>query len=283
MTQRINFDSAILDGAPRINLSRRAIISGLAAGTVFPFVTGCETNAATGVSQLLIVNDADIATMASSAWTDMKAQTPVTANSRLKNRVLNVWEKTLHGAEKQGHIAPGQNWDVAVFDTDDVNAFVMPGNRVGVYRGITELTENDDQLSSVLGHETGHVVGKHAAARYSQQVLGQMALAVGQVAIAQSDSLSKYGQHFGVLGGVALQFGVILPYSREHELQADKLGVDYMHQAGYDVKQSVRLWQLMDSNSKGQRPPEFMSTHPDPGRRADELVRYINAKGYALM
>lgn len=283
MTQRINFDSAILDGAPRINLSRRAIISGLAAGTVFPFVTGCETNAATGQSQLLLVGDSQIATMAASAWTDMKAQTPVTANSRLKNRVLNVWEKTLHGAEKQGHIAPGQNWDVAVFDTDDVNAFVMPGNRVGVYRGITELTENDDQLSSVLGHETGHVVGKHAAARYSQQMVGQMAIAVGQVAVAQSETLSKYGPQLGVLGGAALQFGVILPYSRAHELQADKLGVDYMHQAGYDVKQSVRLWQLMDSNSKGQRPPEFMSTHPDPGRRADELVRYINARGYALM
>ncbi|MDX9863120.1 MAG: M48 family metallopeptidase [Rhodospirillales bacterium] len=283
MTKLVDIDSSIFEGAPRINLSRRAIINGLAAGTVFPFISSCETNPATGQSQLLLVNDADIASMATSAWTDMKAQTPVTANSKLKNRVLNVWERTLHGAEKQGHVAAGQTWDVAVFDTDDVNAFVMPGNRVGVYRGITELTENDDQLSSVLGHETGHVVAKHAAARYSQQALGQMALAVGQVAVAQSETLSKYGNEIGVLGGAALQFGVILPYSRQHELQADKLGVDYMHQAGYDVKQSVRLWELMAANSQGQRTPEFMSTHPDPGRRAQELVTYINAKGYALM
>ncbi|MCA8902938.1 MAG: M48 family metallopeptidase [Hyphomonas sp.] len=283
MTERMDIDSAIFEGAPRINLSRRAIISGLAAGTVFPFISSCTTNPATGASQILLVGDNEIASMASAAWTDMKAQTPVTANSQLKNRVLSVWERTVNGAQKAGHIDPNASWDVAVFDTDDVNAFVMPGNRVGVYRGITELTENDDQLSSVLGHETGHVVGKHAAERMSVSVLSQAALVAGSIAIAQSDNLKKYGNEIAALGGAALQFGVILPYSRNHELQADKLGVDYMHQAGYDVKQSVRLWELMDANSKGQRPPEFMSTHPDPVRRAAELRNYINAKGYAII
>jgi len=283
MSELIDIDSAIFEGAPRINLSRRAIITGLAAGTVFPFISSCTTNPATGRSQFVFYDDSQIASMAATAWTDMKAQTPVTANSRLKNRVLHVWEKTLSGAERKGDVAPGQNWDVAVFDTDDVNAFVMPGNKVGVYRGITELTENDDQLSAVLGHETGHVVGKHAAERMSVTMLAQAGLAVSQIAIAQSDTLSKYGSTIGALGGAAMQFGVILPYSRAHELEADKLGVDYMHQSGYDVKQSVRLWDLMGAQSKGQRPPEFMSTHPDPTRRAEELRNYINAKGYALI
>ena len=283
MTKLIDMDSAIFEGAPRVNLSRRAIISGLAAGTVFPFVTNCTTNPATGRSQFVIFGDQEVATMAASAWTDMKAQTPVTANSKLKNRVLHVWEKTLAGAERKGDVATGQSWDVAVFDTDDVNAFVMPGNKVGVYRGITELTENDDQLSAVLGHETGHVVGRHAAERLSITTLAQTGLAVGQIAIAQSDTLSKYGSELGALGGAAMQFGVILPYSRAHELEADKLGVDYMHQSGYDVKQSVRLWELMAAQSSGSRSPEFMSTHPDPARRAQELKTYINAKGYALI
>lgn len=277
------FDSALLANAPRVRLSRRGIIMGLASGSVFPFVSGCATNLATGESQFLIVDDAAIASMSATAWTDMKAQTPQTSNSRLKGRVLNIWDRTIQGAVKQGHIDPSAQWDVAVFDTDDVNAFVMPGNRVGVYRGITELTENDDQISSVLGHETGHVVGKHAAERYSVNMAAQVGLMAGQIAVASSDELSKYGTAIGALGGAAVQFGVILPYSRKHELQADKLGVDYMHQAGYDVKQSVRLWELMDSQSKGQRPPEFMSTHPDPLRRAEELRSYINARGYALM
>ncbi|KCZ88924.1 M48 family metallopeptidase [Hyphomonas johnsonii] len=283
MTERIEFDGRILDGAPRINMSRRAIITGIAAGTVFPFVSSCTTNPATGTNQLVFFGDDQVASMAASAWTDMKAQTPVTANTGLKNRVLNVWSRTIQGAEKEGHVPQGASWDVAVFDTDDVNAFVMPGNRVGVYRGITELTENDDQLSSVLGHETGHVVGRHAAERLSVSTLAQVSLTASQIAIASNDELSKYGTAIGALGGAAMQFGVILPYSRRHELEADRLGVDYMHQAGYDVTQSVRLWELMDANSSGQRQPEFLSTHPDPANRAAALRQYINAKGYALM
>ena len=277
------FDSALLADAPRVRLSRRGMIMGLASGSVFPFISGCATNLATGESQFLLVDDATIANMSATAWTEMKAQTPQTSNSKLKGRVLNIWDRTIQGAVKQGHVNPNAQWDVAVFDTDDVNAFVMPGNRVGVYRGITELTENDDQISSVLGHETGHVVGKHAEERYSVGVAAQIGLMAGQIAVASSEELSKYGSAIGALGGAAVQFGVILPYSRKHELQADKLGVDYMHNAGYDVKQSVRLWQLMGAQSQGQRPPEFMSTHPDPDRRAAELRNYINARGYALM
>ncbi|MBA4337891.1 MAG: peptidase M48 [Hyphomonas sp.] len=287
MTQEIQFgetfDGQLLANAPKVRLSRRGIIMGLAAGSVFPFVSGCATNAATGDSQLLLFGDDQIANMAATAWTDMKAQTPQTSNSKLKGRVLNIWDRTIQGAVKQGHVSPNEQWDVAVFDTDDVNAFVMPGNRVGVYRGITELTENDDQISSVLGHETGHVVGKHAAERMSVTTAAQVGLMAGQIAVASSEELSKYGSAIGALGGAAVQFGVILPYSRKHELQADKLGVDYMHNAGYDVKQSVRLWELMSAQSQGQRPPEFMSTHPDPDRRAAELRNYINARGYALM
>jgi predicted Zn-dependent protease len=277
------FDARLLSNAPRVRLSRRGIIMGLAAGSVFPFVSGCTTNAATGESQLLLFGDDQIASMAATAWTDMKSQTPQTSNAKLKNRVLGIWDRTIKGAAAQGHVNANDQWDVAVFDTDDVNAFVMPGNRVGVYRGITELTENDDQISSVLGHETGHVVGRHAAERMSVSTAAQVGLMASQIAVASSEELSKYGTAIGALGGAAVQFGVVLPYSRKHELQADKLGVDYMHSAGYDVKQSVRLWELMDAQSKGQRPPEFMSTHPDPVRRAEELRSYINARGYALM
>ena len=283
------FDPSLLRNAPRVNLSRRGILAGLAAGTVFPFISACTTNAATGRSQLAFLGDAQIAGMAATAWSDMKTQTPQTSNSRLKNNVLDVWSRTQKGAELtkdangNPHIQPNQQWDVAVFDTDDVNAFVMPGNRVGVYRGITELTENNDQLSSVLGHEAGHVVGRHASERMSVTMLSQAALVGTQIAVAQSEELKAYGGAIAALGGAALQFGVILPYSRAHELEADRLGVDYMHEAGYDVKQAPRLWELMAANSEGKRPPEMMSTHPDPVRRADELKKYINAKGYALI
>ena len=156
----------------------------------------------------------------------------------------------------------------------------MPGQQVGVYRGITELTENDDQLASVLGHEAGHIDGRHSAARASAQMASQVAMVAGQIAIAQSEELRQYGNAISALGGAAIQFGILLPYSRQHELEADKLGVDYMYKAGYDVKQAPRLWELMDKKSAGNRPPEFMSTHPDPARRRQDLINYINANGY---
>lgn len=278
MTERIRFDGELLRDAPKVNMSRRGIIAGLAAGSVFPIVSSCTTNPYTGQQELAFFGEAEIGQMAAAAWSDMRAQTPETSDPRLRSTVLNTWQRIERVTPKAG-----EQWDVAVFDTDDVNAFVMPGNRVGVYRGMVELSENDDQLSAVLGHEIGHSVYRHANRRMSRAILAQTALAAGQVAVTQSDELRQYGNMIGALGGAALQFGVILPYSRQSELEADRAGVDYMHEAGFDVTQSVRLWELMDSKSSGQRPPEFMSTHPDPRRRAQELINYINAKGYALI
>ena len=268
----------IINEAPRVQLSRREIIRGLAVGSVIPIVTSCTTNPETGTSQFLLVGEGQIAQMAASAWTEMKSQTPQSSNSALKSRVNRIWNKISAGANRAD-----EEWEVAVFDTDDVNAFVMPGNKVGVYRGITELTENDDQLASVLGHEVGHVAGRHAAERYSLAIAGQLAMVAGAVAVSQSDTLREYGDTIGVLGGAAVQFGVLLPYSRRHELEADKLGVDYMYRSGYKVAEAPRLWDLMAANSSGSRSPEFMSTHPDPERRATELRQYINARGYDLV
>jgi predicted Zn-dependent protease len=289
---RIDAPRDFLDKAPRIRMSRRGIIKGLACGTIVPIVTGCSTNPVTGAQQLILplFDNAALAAMSTTAWAEMKKQTPQTGDSRLRNRVLTTWDRTAKGRTaalkdkyNQDVAYVPSEWEVAVFDTDDVNAFVMPGQQVGVYRGITELTENDDQLASVLGHEAGHIDGRHSAERASMQTTSQIVLVAGQIAVAQSDELSRYGNEIVALGGAALQFGVLLPYSRNHELQADKLGVDYMHKAGYDVTQAPRLWELMDKRSAGNRPPEFMSTHPDPGRRRNELINYINANGYAFI
>ena len=279
MSQPIELDEALLENAPTVHMSRRGLICGLAAGTVFPFVvSGCTTNPYTGEQELNFFGEAQIAEMAATAWSDLKSQTPQTSSPQLRQAVLRTWNRVEAVTPKAG-----EQWDVAVFDTDDVNAFVMPGNRVGVYRGIVELSENDDQLSAVLGHEVGHSVYRHAGRRMTRAMIAQTALVAGQVAVVSSEELREYGDLIIGLGGAAMQFGVVLPYSRESELEADRAGVDYMYAAGYDVTQSVRLWELMDAKSAGARPPEFMSTHPDPARRAQELTNYINARGYALI
>lgn len=281
----------IVESAPRIRMSRRGIIKGLAAGSVFPIAAACTTDQF-GNSIFVIpgFDQASLAAMSSAAWSDMKQQVPQTGNSALRSRVQNVWNRTAQGRSAALRDVYGidlaynpSEWELAVFDTKDVNAFVMPGKQVGVYRGLVDLTENDDQLSAVLGHETGHIDKQHSAQRASAQMAAQAAMVAGSIAIATSDELSKYGNEIVALGGAALQFGVLLPYSRNQELEADRLGVDYMHAAGYKTREVVRLWELMDQQSAGQRPPEFMSTHPDPGRRASELVKYINARGYDLI
>lgn len=272
MDERIEIPQDVLDTAPRINLTRRGIIKGLAAGTMFPIVAGCATIAQT---------DAQLAQLSASAWADLKASTPQSRDSRLVGPVMDTWAQLVSGTPKAN-----EEWDVTVFDSQAVNAFVMPGNRVGIYRGIVDLTENSDQLSSILGHEVGHSVEQHAAKRAQRTQLAQIGLLAGQVAIGTVASTGNINQAqaqgLAALGGAAVQFGVILPFSRSHELEADKLGVDYMHNSGFDVTQAPRLWELMAAQSQGQRPAEFMSTHPDPLRRADELRGYINQRGYGL-
>ena len=262
---------------PQRAVSRRTMLQGIAAGSILPLAASCTTNPYTGEKELAFMPESTLSGMAASAWTEMKTQTPQSSDPRLRSQVSRVWSRVEKVTPKHG-----EAWDVAVFDTDDVNAFVMPGNRVGVYRGITELTENDDQLASVMGHEVSHTILRHSNKRASQTMLAQGLLVGTQIAVQTSETLKKYGNTVGVLGGAAIQFGIILPYSRKHESEADRYGVDYMHEAGYDVRQSVRVWELMAAKNPN-RPPEFLSTHPDPLNRAAALRNYINAKGYALM
>lgn len=284
--ERVDLPEGFLEEAPRVDMCRREVVVGLATGSVLPIVSSCSTNPETGRSQLAFLGDDQIAAMAASAWTDLKAQTPQTADTRLKNRVLSIWDRVQDGATSSsasGRKWNQEQWDIAVFDQDTVNAFVMPGNKVGVYRGITEISENDDHIATVLGHELAHVAGRHAAERMSLNMAAQAALVAGQIAVANSESLRKYGNSLAAIGGLGMQFGVLLPYSRKHELEADRLGVDYMHSAGYRAAEAPRLWDIMAKQTAGNRPPEFTSTHPEPARRAQEIRSYINAKGYDLV
>jgi predicted Zn-dependent protease len=134
------------------------------------------------------------------------------------------------------------------------------------------LAENDSQIAAVLGHETAHVTLRHSAERASQQLAAQMA---GQVA----GSVLKGGTAAAVLG-LGTQYGVLMPYARTQEAEADLIGVDYMFRAGYDVRQSIRLWELMAAQG-GARPPAILSTHPDPMNRIENIKAHIRAKGYA--
>ncbi|MGE0829410.1 MAG: M48 family metallopeptidase [Hyphomonadaceae bacterium] len=243
-------------------MERRAFIAGAAALGL----SACATNPDTGRSQLILVDDAQLSQLALQSWTQLRQQTPVWNNAAQQARLERVGRRIAAAANRQS-----LQWEFVIFDRPEKNAFVLPGGKVGFYRGIMELAQNDDQLATVLGHEVAHVVGRHAAERYSRAIAQDSAL---RVAGAVSDS-----QILAAALGLGAQVGLSLPFSREQEAEADRFGVNYMQAAGYRPREAITFWQLMQAGG-GARPPEFLSTHPDPANRITALRDYINARGW---
>jgi predicted Zn-dependent protease len=250
---------------PVVSMSRRDIIRGLASGSVVVLASGCAYNEELGRNQLLFVSSGQMAQLATSAWTDLKKQEKISTNPKYVDRVRRVAPRIITAAGGN----PSQ-WEVQVFDSKDLNAFALPGGKIGFYTGILDIMENDDQIATVMGHEVAHVNYNHSGERYSQSTLAQTGLTVAQVAVSGSQ---YQNQILGVLGAGA-SLGVILPFSRKHELEADKFGLRYMHRAGYDPNEALRFWTKMASNKSGS-PPEFLSTHPSDQTRIAQLQREI--------
>lgn len=251
---------------------RRDIVRALAGGTLL--LAGCETNPYTGRSQFtgLAPGDAQLSAMALDAWTKTKRETPISRDPAANARLQRVGARIANVSGLQN-----VQWEFVVFDKPDKNAFVLPGGKVGFYKGLMDIATKDDHIATVLGHEVGHVQGRHAAERYSQGAAAQLGSAV-----AQQTGLGASQLGMAALG-LGLQVGVLLPFSRGQESEADRIGVDNMHRAGYDVRESVRFWEIMASQSSGSRQPTLLSTHPSPEGRMAELRAYINQRGYAQM
>lgn len=271
---------------------RRQFVTSLAGGgaalAMGASVSSCATNSETGRKQFigLAPGGASLSNMAAASWAEMKEKTPTSNDPRYTNRLANIGGRISRGAGRAN-----EAWDYEVFDTDSKNAFVLPGNRVGFYKGMMDFTDNDDQIAGIMGHEVGHVSGKHAQERMSLQMASQVAVVGGsvlgsaslqkrceKVAAAQRESClnsaNRNAQMLAAALGLGVQVGLVLPYSRRHESESDLLGVNYMHRAGYDPYQAVKLWEKMAADNPN-RQPEFLSTHPDPANRAQTINDYI--------
>jgi len=246
-----------------IVMDRRRLVTGLAAGTVVAFAAGCAQNTALGRRQLLLVDDAQLAQLSAASWDQIRAKEKISSDPGMNARVRRVGLKI---ARASG--LPDPSWEFTVFDSDAVNAFVLPGGKVGFYRGILELMSSDDQVATVMGHEFAHVAGRHSAERYSQQLATNSALQVSDVVLASNDVALR--QEITAVLGAGVTFGVILPYSRRHEYEADRIGLRYMARAGYDLDEAVVFWEKMAARSKGG-PPEFASTHPSDLNRVKAI------------
>ncbi len=166
---------------------------------------------------------------------------------------------------------PGNSgkWEVVTFEDESANAFALPGGKIGVYTGLLKVAQNEDQRAAVIGHEVGHVLAQHANERMSQQLAVQGGLGLlGAVAGGGANPALSQGAMQAL--GLGAELGILLPYGRVQESEADVIGLDLMARAGFDPRASVTLWHNMDRAGGGQ-PPEFLSTHPSHGTRIDNL------------
>lgn len=230
-------------------------------------VSGCATTTSpTGRTQYVgAVSQQQLNQLGAQAFAQMKAQKPQTRDSRQRGYVQCVVNAVVR------ELPPNWQggWESAVFADNNPNAFALPGGKVGVYTGIFNVARNQDQLAGVIAHEIGHVVSRHHDERITRQLGAQGALQIAGAILG-----SRYGQGVGNAamqgGSILAQTGFLLPGSRAQESEADVVGQQLMARAGFDPRAAVNLWENMLAASR-DRPPQWLSTHPDPQSRLGEL------------
>ena len=233
--------------------------------TVFcALVVACATSP-TGRTQLTFMPESQMAAMGVEAFRKIGQDTPQEKDPRINNYVKCVTNAITQLPQVREESA---DWEVVVFDDKMVNAFALPGGKIGVYKGLLGVAETPSQLAAVIGHEVGHVLAHHGNERVSQQFAASQALVLVQ-AIMSTNQTANQQTVMGLLG-LGAQVGILLPFSRIQESESDEIGLELMARAGFDPRESVTLWQNMARNSDGQ-PPEFLSTHPSHGTRIQDL------------
>jgi len=228
------------------------------------FLAACATSP-TGRNQLQLFSEDKIAAMGVQSYAQMKEQEPIDTST-----TDNRYVKCVADAITQ---VTGGEWEVTVFKDDQVNAFALPGGKIGVYSGLLGVAKSDDQLAAVIGHEVGHVLAHHGNERISQQYATQGGLSVVSAFLSGGGGVGSQAMMSAL--GLGAQVGILLPFSRTQESEADTIGLELMARAGFDPRQSVELWQNMAAASNGQEPAEFMSTHPSDNTRINNLQSHM--------
>ncbi|MCI0484122.1 MAG: M48 family metallopeptidase [candidate division NC10 bacterium] len=231
-------------------------------------LTACATAPYTQRSQLMLISPGEENQLGAQAFQQILSKEKVLRDPALQAVVDRIGWRVANAANR-----PDFQWQFVVIDNPKMaNAFALPGGKVAVYTGMFPVARTEGGLAAVMAHEVGHVLARHGGERLSQGLLAQMGAAAVQVGMA--------GSNPGVVQGVMVAYGlganvgVLLPYSRLQESEADGIGVILMAQAGYDPREAVQLWQRMAKQDR-QAPPEFLSTHPSPGTRIQELERLM--------
>jgi predicted Zn-dependent protease len=229
------------------------------------FVASCSTSP-TGRGQLILKSDAELEAQARSTFNAYRATLPLATDRAKIDFVACVAQAVV--AELYPPYSDIE-WELAIFEQNQINAFAMPGGKIGVYTGILEVTENQDQLAAVIGHEIAHVTAKHVNERASRGALTGIGIEALAVIMGGGYTGGAYTASQVMSAGAAL--GMELPMGRGQESEADVVGLEYMAKAGFDPRAAVDLWQNMSALG-GKKPPEHLSTHPASETRIENLI-----------
>jgi len=244
------------------------------------FISSCTTVPITGRKRIALLPSANLATMAVQSYQSLLKKSKLSRNRKKTVLVKKVGRRIARAAEafmkEEGLQKQLKNfkWEFNLIDDPKtINAFCMPGGKVAVYTGILPIADNETGLAVIIGHEVAHAIAKHGNERMSQVLLVEL----GGVAldVALKDKPNETRTLFKLAYGVGAQLGLLLPYSRTHESEADHIGLILMSRAGYDPLAAPAFWKRMSKIGGGKRPPTFLSTHPSPKKRVKKLQKLI--------
>jgi predicted Zn-dependent protease len=232
------------------------------------FMLSACTSSPTGRQQVLLFSGSDMSQLGGQSFQELKKQEEINRDPKTNQYVQCVADAIT--ARLPPH-ADFREWEVVVFAGEQINAFALPGGKIGVYSGLLNVAKNQDQLATVIGHEIAHVMAQHGNERLSQSQLAEAGLQLSNSALSgnQYQGLVMTGLGLGV------QYGILMPYSRAQESEADIIGLRLMAESGFDPKQSIELWKNMATAAAANHPPEFLSTHPSYSTRIKKLQAEI--------
>ncbi|WP_202913874.1 M48 family metallopeptidase [Winogradskyella ouciana] len=249
-------------------------------------VVACKTNPFTGKKTIALVSNEQLFPSSFSQYNQVLSESKVVTGTkdaeminRVGQRIAVASERWLNANGYQGYL-DDYKWEYKLIDSEQVNAWCMPGGKIAFYTGILPIAQNETGVAAIMGHEVAHALANHGQQRMSTGIL-QQAGGIA-VAVAAGNESPEKQQMWMQAYGIGTTVGFALPFSRSHETEADKIGLILMAIAGYNPEEAPELWKRMKANSGGQSPPEFLSTHPHPDTRINTLNELVpNAKAEA--
>lgn len=241
--------------------------------TVLLFTACVGKTPVTNRSQVLLMSPSEENAMGAKGYEEFLLSAKLSTNKKETNRIKTIGHKIALAANREDFA-----WEFNLIEDKQVNAFCMPGGKVAVYTGILAMVDNDDQLATIISHEVAHALARHGAERMSHHQISSGVQSLGNILIKAT--APQYSSAFNNAYGYTTQLGIMLPYSRSHEYEADEIGIHLMREAGYDINEAIIFWQNM-KQAKGAGQPEFLSTHPNDDNRIQritEIVKELNKK-----